>query len=517
MQQLSILMTSDTHGFWLKAPENAERSLLNTAATIEKLKEEAKHPVLTIDLGDFIQGSSFATYCKQEAGDGSVFARAMNKIGYDYQLIGNHEFNFGQDYRDNILKQLEAPILCANIVFQETGQPALGQPYVITEREGIRIGIIGVTTEYIPHWELPAHYEGLAFLDAYQVAKKYAEQIRPQVDVLILAYHGGFERDLDSFEPLEALTGENRGAEMLQGIPGLDVLLTGHQHRVICQQVGQTWVVQPGFAGQYVAEVTLDLDQDHRVVSGQASLHETSQTSPSQAVREVMEPELSQGVAWLNQVLGEAPLLPVTHDAFEARIYGHPYIEFLNQLQLRETGADFSAIALVNEAFKDFHGPITNEILLASYPYYNLIATVEVSGQTIKDALEFDLNYLVLDQDGRKAINPSYIAPKPKHYNFDVFSGLMTTVDLTQPVGQRVVSIVDERKGQELDLDATYTLALTQYRACGGGDYHMFSSDQMKTLSKTDLATLMKEALAHFGPEDWEQINNHYQHFTWLQ
>ena len=227
MQQLSILMTSDTHGFWLKAPENAERSLLNTAATIEKLKEKANHPVLTIDLGDFIQGSSFATYCKQEAGDGSVFARAMNKIGYDYQLIGNHEFNFGQDYRDNILNQLEAPILCANIVWQETGQPALGQPYVITEREGIRIGIIGVTTEYIPHWELPAHYEGLAFLDAYQVAKKYAEQIRPQVDVLILAYHGGFERDLDSFEPLEALTGENRGAEMLQGIPGLDVLLTG--------------------------------------------------------------------------------------------------------------------------------------------------------------------------------------------------------------------------------------------------------------------------------------------------
>ena len=200
MQQLSILMTSDTHGFWLKAPENAERSLLNTAATIEKLKEKANHPVLTIDLGDFIQGSSFATYCKQEAGDDSVFARAMNKIGYDYQLIGNHEFNFGQDYRDNILNQLEAPILCANIVWQETGQPALGQPYVITEREGIQIGIIGVTTEYIPHWELPAHYEGLAFLDAYQVAKKYAEQIRPQVDVLILAYHGGFERDLNSFK-----------------------------------------------------------------------------------------------------------------------------------------------------------------------------------------------------------------------------------------------------------------------------------------------------------------------------
>ena len=159
-------------------------------------------------------------------------------------------------------------------------------------------------------------------------------------------------------------------------------------------------------------------------------------------------------------------------------------------MQLRETSADFSAIALINETFKDFRGPITNEILLASYPYYNLIATVEISGQTIKDALEFDLNYLVLDQDGRKSINPSYIAPKPKHYNFDVFSGLMTTVDLTQPVGQRVVSIVDERKGQELDLDAIYTLALTQYRACGGGDYHMFSSDQMKTLSKTDLAKI---------------------------
>ncbi len=83
---------------------------------------------------------------------------------------------------------------------------------------------------------------------------------------------------------------------MLQVIPGLDVLLTGHRD-VICQQVGQTWVVTR-LCGSICSRSYLDLDQDHRVVSGQAELHETSQTSPSQAAREVMEPELSQGVAY---------------------------------------------------------------------------------------------------------------------------------------------------------------------------------------------------------------------------
>ena len=513
--KLSILMTSDTHGFWLETPKKPHSSLLNTAGTIRHLRHSLNHPVLTIDLGDFIQGSSFATYCKQEIRDGSVFARAMNQIGYDAQLIGNHEFNFGKDYRDHILNQIEAPIVCANIVWEATGEVALGVPYIIKEVEGAKVGIIGVTTEYIPHWELPAHYEGLAFRDACEVAKHYAQILRPQVDVLVVAYHGGFERDLVSGEPLEALTGENRGAQMLAEIPEMDVLLTGHQHRVLCQQVGNTWIVQPGFAGEYVAQVTVTLE-NRKVTKLTGELHEVSHFVPSDEVAQVMSPELENGRAWLKEVLGKAPLLQVTQDDFMARLYGHPYIQFLNELQLRETGAQYSAVALVNPAFRAFHGEITNEILLNSYPYYNLMARVSVTGAELKEALEFDLHYLILDEKGKMAINPSYIDPKPKHYNFDLYTGFRTVVDMSQPLGKRVVAMVDEASGEALRMDQVYTLALSQYRACGGGDYTMFKPEKMEYLSTVDIATRMKEALRQFTTEDWQAINENYCHFEWI-
>src|SRR5699024_120524 len=127
------------------------------------------------------------------------------------------------------------------------------------EIEGIRVGIIGTTTHYIPHWELPQHYEGLAFKDAFETTQYYAKLLRPQVDVLVVAYHGGYESDLETGQPLEELTGENQGARMLAEIPEIDVLLTGHQHRLINQAVNQAWTVQAGFAGERVASVTITL------------------------------------------------------------------------------------------------------------------------------------------------------------------------------------------------------------------------------------------------------------------
>ncbi len=101
--------------------------------------------------------------------------------------------NFEQEPRDNILKRLEAPILCANIVWQETvssTRPA----YVITEREGIRIA--WGDNRYI-FLAVPAHYEGLALPRCLSGWPSYAEPNQTSGGRLVLAYHGGFERDLD--------------------------------------------------------------------------------------------------------------------------------------------------------------------------------------------------------------------------------------------------------------------------------------------------------------------------------
>ncbi|MBD3950063.1 bifunctional metallophosphatase/5'-nucleotidase [Tuanshanicoccus lijuaniae] len=515
MKKISFLMTSDTHGYWLDRPNNPDANLLNTAQVLTAIRQQNQHPTITIDLGDFIQGSSFATYCSQVAKNGDCFARAMNALDYDFQIIGNHEFNFGPDYRNGILEQLNAQVLVSNIIDEETNQPFIGKPYEVIECDGVKIGIIGVTTHYIPNWELPAHYEGLRFDDAFETTKYWCQQLRPHVDVLVVAYHGGFERDLDTFEPLEALKGENQGAQMLREIPEMDVLLTGHQHRYINQKVNHTWAIQPGHAGEWVAEVVVTVDDNHQVVDSVGFLHETTMVPVASQLVPVLEPQYSHGKAWLNTVLGQAPIIQPTTDIFQARVAGHPFVELLNQVQKTVTGAEFSGVALVNEFFALFEGDITNEILLKAYPYYNLIATVRMTGREIYEVMAFDFEYFQLNDVGEMIVNPTYIDPKPKHYNYDMYSGFTTYVDMTKTNGERIVSIVDERTGQPIELDNVYTLAISQYRAVGGGDYTMFTKDKIQSISEIDIATALVKALETFDAAKWQQINQDYNHVVW--
>lgn len=512
--KVSILYTSDSHGYWLKGVEEEEVNLIASAQLIQSLKEQRQHPVLALDLGDFIQGSSFATYLQQIHGQGEVLSRAMNVIGYNYQVLGNHEFNFGPEYVRDILSQLDSKLLNANILEEATGQPLIGQAYDIVELAGLKLGIIGATTSYIPNWELPEHIEGIRFADAFEQVAYYVEAIRDQVDVLVVAYHGGFERDLDSFELTEFDRGENQGSRMLAQIPGIDILLTGHQHRVLNQRVGDTWVMQPGAYGQYVGEIIIDKTGGQLELTG--ILHPNSglqATTYEAELQELMQPELSQGQAWLDQIVGQAPLKPVNQETFQARVKGHPYLALLNDLQLKESGADFSAVTLVNEHYADFRGGISQELLLRVYPFYNLIATVRMTGQQIYDMVEFNLAYLSLNDRQQLIVNPDYLYPKPKHYNFDIYAGLKVYADMSQAPGQRVIDLIDDRTGQSLALDQSYRVALSQYRAVGGGDYSMLNASMIESLSQRDIASLLKEALNRYQASDWQAFKEDYQ---WL-
>ena len=513
MQQLRLLITSDTHAQWHSHPDHPGFSLCHTAQLMKAL-EQSEIPTLKFDLGDLIQGSAMATYTSQIAQDASCYARMMNTLGYNYQVIGNHEFNHGFAYQDSALDQLKAQILCANIVDQLTKKPYKGKAYDLIQVGDYKVGIIGVTTHYVPHWELPEHYQDLVFLDAFETTKHYVNELRSQVDLLIVAYHGGFEADLLTGEPLENLTGENQAYQMISQIEGIDILLTGHQHRHICQSYNQSFVIQPGYGGEYVGEVTITLNQGHLpVIKGQ--LHSFKECGPIQDIS-ALEPEYSQSSKWLNEVIGRAPLETPTQDIHQARVHGHPFAEFLNYLMLKETGADFAGISLLNEHFVDFKGLINRQTLLKVYPYYNQIAVSQLKGEDLYQLMEFNLAYFYLDDKEKIQVNPSYLYPKVQHYNYDLYSGFLTEVDLRQPAGQRVQRLINEKTGQEIDRQAVYRLALTQYRAVGGGDYLMLSSDKLLQIMPIDIANLIIQGLNELEETEWRTINQNYSHLSWL-
>ncbi|WP_201330082.1 metallophosphoesterase, partial [Lactobacillus nasalidis] len=216
------------------------------------------------DAGDCLQGSPLAAYThgSRQLDNLARFTAAYNAVGYDVRCLGNHDFNFGQDYMAYYVDNNKAPFVNCNILDAATQVPTLGRDYVILERSGVKVGVLGITTQYIPHWEAADRIAGLDFKSAYEQIARFAKLIKPQVDVLAVLYHGGFESDIATGEATEPHNGENEGYRILTEIPEVDVMLTGHQHRRlnVISPDGKP-CVQPGYRGEAIAEVVLDLEK----------------------------------------------------------------------------------------------------------------------------------------------------------------------------------------------------------------------------------------------------------------
>ena len=149
-----------------------------------------------------------------------------NRLNFDFGTIGNHEFNYGLPYLKDTLSQLHHPVLCANILDTQN-QPFTGNGIHYFEKAGLTVGVIGLTTQYIPNWEQPNHIKGLQFHSAVDTLAQLLPDVRNNADIVVVSYHGGFERDVDTNEPTEALSGENEASEILnQFHDQIDVLIT---------------------------------------------------------------------------------------------------------------------------------------------------------------------------------------------------------------------------------------------------------------------------------------------------
>ena len=284
VKSLQLLVTSDIHGFIMpttfrKTEENL--GLAKAASIIEELREQ-KHSLL-IDNGDLLQGSPLTYYHQQfHAGEKNPVIDVANTLGYDLAVFGNHEFNYGLSFLKKSVEESQFPWLSGNI-YHEDGT-SFTTPYVIKEIDGVVIGIVGVTTHFVPLWEEPKHIEGIQFCDAFEEAKKWLNHLRDheKVDVTVLCYHGGFSHDLNTGELIEPDTGENQGYQMCRELD-FDILITGHQHREISTKAFGKSIVQPGSKAGCVAAIALDVEiENEKVLSvhHEPSLHYVSEDTP---------------------------------------------------------------------------------------------------------------------------------------------------------------------------------------------------------------------------------------------
>lgn len=502
-----IIVTSDIHGHVFPTDYCSDTSLnIGLAKLATQIKQEKKlHPdLLLLDNGDLIQGTPLATYALKHDAGVHPAVQVLNELGYEAAVFGNHEFNYGMDKLEGIVEESHFPWLAANIVNEKSGEPAFGTPYIVKVLEsGVKVAVLGITTHYIPNWERPEHIRGLVFKDALTETKAWVERIRAEVkpDLLVVSYHGGFERDLTTGAPTERGTGENQGYAMCTEIEGIDVLITGHQHRYLAGQVGDVTVIQPGCKGQALGLVNIEftkVDGKWKISKKHAELVKIEgDIAPDSEIISLTQEVENKTQVWLDQPIGEVLGDMSIASVMECRLRDHPFIEFVNKVQMDVTGVDVGNAALLSESSAGFQGQITLRDVLTNFPYPNTLTVLRLRGQDIKDALEQTADYFIVGEDGQPAVNPSYIEPKPAHYNYDMWEGIQYKLDITKPVGQRVTLL--HYHGEELAPDQEIDVVMNSYRAGGGGDYEMYRSRPVVREIMSDMAEMISEYILARG------------------
>ncbi|MET3698194.1 2',3'-cyclic-nucleotide 2'-phosphodiesterase/3'-nucleotidase [Bacillus oleivorans] len=524
---LIILETSDVHGniFPINYGTNEETPLgLAKIATVIK-KEREKNPyTLLIDNGDLIQGTPLTYhYIKFANQQPNPMIKILNSLEYDAAVIGNHEFNYGMKVLNQAVHESAFPWLSCNILHKATKEPYFGKPYIIKSfANGLRVAVLGVTTHYIPNWENPYHISELAFEVALQATKKWVEYLRDheQFDLLVVSYHGGFEKDLGTGKATEPLTGENQAYEICHSIQGIDVLLTGHQHRTIASEsLNGVSVVQPSFNGKGIGKITIKMEKQH---DSWAVCHKKAEVimmddveTDQDMIRLTYEYEDSTQ-KWLDQPIGSIEGDMTIHDPMMVRVEEHPLIEFINKVQMEATGAKISNTALFNNSSRGFTSKVTMRDLVSNYVYPNTLTVLQITGADMKAALEQSATYFKLSSDGQIMVNSDFSEPKPQHYNYDMWEGIHYIIDVSEPAGHRIKDL--SFNGKPVDPDELYEVVMNNYRAGGGGEYTMFKNKPVIKEIQTDMTELLANYfLTHQTIRaevnyNWKVVGGRYPH-----
>lgn len=499
-----ILVTSDIHGHIYPTDYRSqeERNVgLSKIATLVHQERQHSSELVLIDNGDLIQGTPMsAYYIKNKANIKCHPAiEVLNELKYDAAVLGNHEFNYGLDTLHHCVHGSNFPWLSAGITVKGSREPIFGKPYVVKMiGQEIKVAILGVTTHYIPNWENPAHIDGLKFHDALDTVKHWVPFIRREEkpDLVIVAYHGGFERELATGRVAERLTGENQAYAMCTEVKGIDVLITGHQHRLLAEEVAGVTIVQPGCNGQALGKITIDFIKQRYgrwvIHHKQAELlMNNERVKPDQSVLALSRQLEEETQQWLDQPIGEVEGDMKIESPLACRLADHSFMEFVNMVQMEASGASISTAALLSNETKGFGSIITMRDVLTNFMYPNTLTVLRLTGRDIREALEQTANYFVLDSDGEIAVNPAYMEPKSQHYNYDMWEGIEYELDIARPVGERVVKL--EQQGVRITDEMEFDVVMNSYRAGGGGDYEMYKGKPIVREIQKDMFELVAD------------------------
>lgn len=475
---LVLLGTTDVHGWLLPhdyyTGRETENGLARLAPVIDSVR--AAHPGRTVlvESGDLLQGNALDfVHSRLQPGEVHPVAHAMNLLRYDAAAIGNHEYNYGIPHLDAVVEKSEFPWLSANTYVAGTDRHAY-RPYVIVDRSvagrPLRVGITAVTPPGVLIWDRENVRGKLDFRDMVRSVRPVVEEMRAKgADVVLVAAHSGLEGS--SYDT--ASTGvpvENAAAAMAREVAGIDVIFMGHSHRELADTtIGGVLLSQAKNWGASLAVAELEVEArpggGWRVLGKRGTLVRPGRRPVDARLAAELAGAHRRTLEYVGRRIGTST---AEWSAEAARVRDTPILDLINEVQRKVTGADLSAAAAFSLSARIPEGPVTVADVAGLYVYDNTLKAVRISGAQLRAFLEKSAEYYLPCPGARCERVTSTEVPG---YNFDVVSGVDYTLDLTRPVGSRVVRL--ERNGRAVLPADSFTLALNNYRASGSGGFSM--------------------------------------------
>jgi 2',3'-cyclic-nucleotide 2'-phosphodiesterase (5'-nucleotidase family) len=469
IREFTILYTNDFHSafdpipaYWLPgSPKLGGAAQLGTL--INQIRNRDK-TVFLFDTGDMFTGML------SNLTRGEALMEMMMTMRYDAMAIGNHEFDYGSDNFEKQMNRAPFPVLGANIFYKGTNH-RYSRPYAILERDGIRLGVIGIIGQDARSVALPSGVTGLDFLDPIPVVREAVKELKPQVDLIVVLAHQGKTgpQQTDAEARPEVQRDFDEDIKLCGEVDGIDVFVGGHAHRGIetpfVHPKTGTLIVQTYGYGTRLGYLKLRLS-GKKVVRREGELLKvwSDKLTPDPAVAAKVELYKQKVAPIIGKVVGKSAVRLIRDYNVESLLGS-----FVADVMREEGGAEV-AFENAGGLRADLpEGEVTNGNILDALPFLNTLVVCEMTGAQIREVLEQGLS---LERGLIQA------------------SGLRATYDLSAPIGRRLVEL--KIGGAMVDDTRTYRVATNSFLAEGGDLYQTFLQSKQKNTG-TALSDLVIE------------------------